>query len=326
MNKVFITAELPGKSIQLLKNDFSVETFSKERLITKDELIEGAKDAHALISTVSDKIDETVIDRCANLIVISNYGVGFDNVDIDYATKKGIFVSNTPDVLTETTADLGWALMFAAARRVIEGDSFTRRVHSTKNWDLSLLLGTDVYGKILGIYGMGRIGVASGRRAKGFGMRVIYYNRKRNEQGERDTGAEYVDFPTLLGESDFLLITAPLNESTKGRFGLEEFRRMKKSSILINIGRGPIVKEKELAIALKEGSIRGAGLDVYEREPIVERELLNLENAVLLPHLGSATGEAREKMADMAAESVVMALKGQTPRNLVNRKVLEIRR
>lgn len=326
MKKVFITANLPGKSIQLLKEDFRVETFSEGRLITKEELIEGAKDAHALVSTVSDKVDKTVIDRCADLAIISNYGVGFDNVDIPYATEKRIFVSNTPDVLTETTADLGWALMLAVARRVIEGDYFTRTVGSTKNWDLSLLLGTDVYGKTLGIYGMGRIGVASGRRAKGFNMRIIYHNRTRNEQGETETGAEYADFSTLLGESDFLLVTAPLNENTRGRFGLEEFRKMKKSSILVNIGRGPIVKEKELAIALKEGIIRGAGLDVYEREPVVEGELLNLENAVLLPHLGSATREAREKMAEMAAESVVLALKGRTPKNLVNRKVLEIRR
>jgi glyoxylate reductase len=270
---------------------------------------------------VSDRIDKKLIDSCPNLRVISNCGVGYENIDVTYATEKGIFVTNTPGVLTETTADLVWALMFSVARRIVEGDSFIREGRF-KGWRPTLLMGVDVYGKTLGIYGMGRIGTAVGRRAKGFGMRVIYHNRRRNEESEREVGAMYVDFPTLLEESDFLVITAPLNDDTRGRFGLKEFRRMKRTSILINVGRGQTVREGELATALREGVILGAGLDVYEREPLVEEGLLGLKNAVLLPHLGSASRETRERMADMAVEGVDTVLRGRVPRNLVNPGVI----
>jgi glyoxylate reductase len=317
MKKVFITANLPGKSIELLKRDFHVAVFPEERTPTRDELQGGARDVHGLITMLSDKVDRTLIDSCLNLGVVSNCAVGTENIDIPYATRKGIFVTNTPGVLTETTADLAWTLIMSVSRRVVEGDAFVRE-GKFNGWRPSLLLGINVYGKTLGIYGMGRIGAAVGRRAKGFDMDVIYHNRNRSEEVEREIGARYVDFPAFLRESDFLVITAPLNEESQGRFGAGEFRQMKKNSVLVNVGRGQIVKEKELALALEKGIIWGAGFDVYEREPIVEEGLLKLRNVVLLPHLGSASQETREKMAEMAVENVVLALSGKTPRNLVN--------
>jgi glyoxylate reductase len=317
MKKVFITANLPGKAVEPLKKDFHVEVFPEERTPTENELIEGAKDAHALITMLSDRVDKTLIDSCPNLIVVSNCAVGTENIDIPYTTKKGIFVTNTPGILTETTADLVWALVLSVSRRVLEGDSFVRRGKFI-GWRPSLLMGLNIHGKTVGIYGMGRIGTAVGRRARGFDMDIIYHNRSRNEEAEEMVKARYVDFPTLLGESDFLVITAPLNENTRGRFGTQEFRQMKRTSVIVNVGRGQIIKERELAIALKEGIIWGAGLDVYEREPIVHKGLLGLKNVVLLPHLGSASQETREKMVEMAVENVVMALNGKTPRNLIN--------
>jgi len=321
MKKVFITARLPGNSVELLKREFHVDVFPEERPATRNELLKGAKDAHGLITMLFDKVDRILIDSCQKLCVISNCAVGTENIDIPYATKKRIFVTNTPGVLTETTADLAWALILSVSRRVVEGDTFLRDGKFI-GWRPSLLLGVNVYGKTLGIYGMGRIGTAVSRRAKGFDMQVIYHNRRRNKDGERKIRAKYVDFPNLLKESDFLVITAPLNEESQGRFGIEEFRKMKRTSVLVNVGRGQIVKEKELAFALKEGIIWGAGLDVYEREPHVAEGLLKIKNVVLIPHLGSATEETRTRMADIAVENVVLALSGNIPKNLVNPKVL----
>jgi len=324
MKRIFVTTKLPGNAVDSLTKDFDVEIFDKDELPSKIEVQEGAKDAFAILSTVSNQIDKDILDSCPNLIIVSNYGVGFENIDVPDATKKGIYVTNTPDVLTETTADLAWALMFAVARRVVEGDSVVRNGRF-KRWDPSFLLGMDVFGKTLGIYGLGRIGRAVGRRASGFNMRVVYLNKSRRLEVEEEIGCDFVDFPALLSESDFLVITAPLTESTRGRFGLEEFKKMKRDSILINIARGPIVKEKELAQALKKKLILGAGLDVYENEPEVEKDLLGLDNVVLLPHLGSASFETREEMAEMAVENAKLALNGEVPINLVNLEVLKHR-
>jgi glyoxylate reductase len=256
------------------------------------------------------------------LKLVSNAGVGYENVDIPYSTKKGIFVTNTPHVLTETTADLAWALMFSVARKIVEADEYVRAGEFTC-WHPSLLLGMNIHNATLGIFGMGRIGGAVAKRAKGFNMRVIYQNRSRNEEAESQTGARYVDFETLLKESDFLVITAPLTDETRGQFGMEEFKKMRQGSIIINVARGPIVKEAELAKALQEGIIWGAGLDVFENEPDVNEELLKLKNTVLVPHIGSASIQTREKMIDMAVESVELALSGEIPENLVNPEVLE---
>lgn len=322
MKKIYVSAQYPGGSVERLRKKYEVSEFSGERLATREELLEGARGSSAVITAVSDAVDKEFIDMLPDLKIVSNCGVGYENVDVDYATGRGAMVTNTPDVLTETTADLAWALMMAVARRVVEGDAYVRG-GEFKCWHPSLLLGNNVYGKTLGIFGMGRIGTAVARRAAGFNMRVLYRSRSKKEESERGTGAVYVEFPRLLEESDFIVITSPLNEETRGRFGLEEFRRMKTTSIIVNVGRGPIIKEGELASALRDGLIWGAGLDVYENEPEVNGELLELENTVLLPHIGSASRETRESMIDMAVVSVEMALEGKAPRHLVNPEVLE---
>ena len=322
MKKIFITSQYPGESLIRLSGKYDVEVFPKTTLPTREELLENAKGSFALITTVSDLVDKKVIDSCPDLKIVSNSGVGYENVDIPYATEKGVFVTNTPNVLTETTADLAWALMFSVARRIVEADAYVREGKFTC-WHPSLLLGMDVHEKTLGVYGMGRIGTAVARRTKGFNMRVIYQNRGRNQIAEDETGAEFVDFETLLKESDFIVITAPLTEETRGRFGLGEFQKMKSTSIIVNVGRGPIIKESELATALKEGAIWGAGLDVFENEPQVNNELLEFKNTVLLPHIGSASIETRERMIDMAVQSVELALRGEVPKHLVNPEVLQ---
>ena len=322
MKKIYISAQYPGGSIERLRKKYEVREFQGERLPTRKELLEGARGSSAVITTVSDSVDKEFIDMLPGLKIVSNCGVGYENIDVDYATGKGIMVTNTPDVLTETTADLAWTLLMSVARRVIEGDAYVRG-GEFKCWHPSLLLGHNVHGKTLGIFGMGRIGTAVARRASGFNMSVIYRSRSRKEESERETGAVYVDFSRLLEDSDFIVITSPLNEETRGRFGLEEFRRMKTTSIIVNVGRGPIIKEDELAAALRDGLIWGAGLDVYENEPEVNSELLELHNTVLLPHIGSASRETRESMIDMAVVSVELALEGKTPRHLVNPEVLE---
>jgi glyoxylate reductase len=321
MKKIYVSAQYPGEAFERLRKEYRVQEFLGERLPTRAELLEGAAGSIAVISTVSDKIDKEFIDLLPDLKIVSNCGVGYENIDVPYATERGVMVTNTPDVLTETTADLAWALMMSAARRVIEADAYVRR-GDFKCWHPSLLLGQNIHGKTLGIFGMGRIGTAAARRAAGFGMRVIYNNRRRNEEAEKETGAVYADFPQLLKESDFIIVSSPLNDETRGRFGLREFRQMKRTAVIVNVGRGPIIKEGELASALREGIIRGAGLDVYEKEPDVDPGLLKLNNAVLLPHIGSASSETRIRMIEMAVESVELALGGKTPGHLVNPDVL----
>lgn len=321
MKKIFVTADLPGESLNRLRSRYTVEVFPSRKTPAKQQLIQGADDASALITMVTDQIDSEVIDSSQKLRVISNCGVGFENIDIEYASGKGIYVTNTPGVLTEATADLAWTLLMSVARRVIEGDRLVRNGEFI-NWEPTLLLGQNIYHKTLGIYGMGRIGTAVARRASGFGMNVIYHNRKRNESGEEETGAIYVDFLSLLRDSDFIVITAPLNEETQARFGINEFRQMRNSSVIVNVGRGKIIKEAELAQALTQKEIWGAGLDVYENEPEVCEKLVKLDNTVLLPHLGSASFETRCRMAEMAVSSVEAALEGKKPENVVNRNMI----
>ncbi len=322
MKKIFVTSQYPGESVKHLSQKYDVSVYPKATLPTREEFLENAKGCSGLITTVADVVDKKVIDLCPELQIVSNSAVGYENVDIPYATKKGILVTNTPNVLTETTADLAWALMFSVARRIVQADGYVREGNFTC-WHPSLLLGMNIHGSTLGVYGLGRIGTAVANRAQGFNMRVIYQNRSRNEKAESETGGQYVDFETLLKESDFIVITAPLTDDTRGKFGYEEFRKMKPTSIIVNVGRGPIIKERELAEALKEGEIWGAGLDVFEDEPKVDSELLLAPNALLTPHIGSASIETREKMIDMAVTSVELALGGEVPKHLVNPEVLD---
>ncbi len=302
---------------KLLQTETEAFYHSEERPMTRQELMEAVTDKEGLLCMLFDRIDGEVLEAGPHLKVVSNLGVGLDNIDIEAATQRGVVITHTPGTLTEATADLAWALLMATARLIPQAHQFTREGRFI-GLRYHIFLGKDLAGKTLGIYGMGRIGTAVARRALGFNMKIIYHNRRTNPEGERETGARYVSFQELLKESDFLVIVAPLTPETQGRFGMEEFRRMKKDAILINIGRGPIVKEKELVEALKEGLIWGAGLDVYEREPQVEKGLLELDRVVLTPHIGSATVETRSTMALVAAENLVRVLIGEKPHHSPN--------
>jgi lactate dehydrogenase-like 2-hydroxyacid dehydrogenase len=257
------------------------------------------------------------MDKLDGVKVISNVGVGYDNINVPAANARGILVTNTPDVLTETTADLAWALLLAAARRIVEGHHY---VHSGewRKWAIDLLVGRDVHHKTLGIFGLGRIGQAVARRARGFSMRLLYHDLQRApESVEKELGAEFVDKETLLRESDFVSLHVPLIDSTRKLIGEPELRMMRPTAILVNTSRGPVVDEAAVARALRERWITSAGLDVFEREPQVNPELLQLENVVLAPHIGSASVETRRRMSMLAVENALAALQGRRPPNLV---------
>jgi glyoxylate reductase len=271
---------------------------------------------------LTDKIDGQLMDKGPKLKVISNCAVGFDNIDIDAATKRGIVVGNTPGVLTETTADFAFALMMAAARRVAEGDRNVR-AGKWKTWGPMILLGQDVFGSTLGIIGMGRIGAAVARRAKGFGMKIMYYDVIRQPQTERELGLEYVEMGKVLAESDFITLHTILSPQTHHLIGPEQFKRMKRNCILINTSRGPIVDNMALYEALRDGTIAYAALDVTEPEPIpIDHPLLTLDNIVIAPHIASASVATRTKMGLMAADNLIAGLKGEMLPNPVNPEVL----
>jgi glyoxylate reductase len=321
--KVLVTSRIPDEGMCMLEEHCEVKVFDYEGVFPRDVLLREAKGVDAIVCLLADKIDGEVMDAAGSqLRVVANYAVGYDNIDVDAATKRGIMVTNTPGVLTDTTADLAWALLLATARRIVEGDKFLRQ-GKFKGWKPMLLLGTDVHHATLGIIGFGNIGRAVARRAMGFDMKIIYYSaHKAPVELERKLNVEYRPLDDLLKEADFVSIHVPLTKETRHLIGERELRMMKKEAYLINTARGPIVDEKALAKALKEGWIRGAGLDVFEREPEVEPELLELDNVVLLPHLGSASYATRAKMATMAAENALKALKGEVPPNLVNPEVV----
>jgi glyoxylate reductase len=275
----------------------------------------------AIVCLLGVKVDGALLDRARKVRVVSNVAVGYDNVDVPACTARGVVVTNTPDVLTEATADLAWALILAAARRVPEGDRYVR-AGKWKCWDWTTLRGADVHGRTLGILGAGRIGQATGHRALGFSMQVLYTSRERKLLFEHTTMARRVDFKTLLRESDFLSIHVPLSKETRHLIGARELAMMKRSAILINTARGPVVDEAALAKALKSGRIAAAGLDVFEHEPKVHPGLLRLENVAILPHIGSATDSARRRMVETALRNCIAALKGEMPPNAINAHAL----
>ena len=326
MQKVFVTRTIPQPGLDVLANALGEGTITvspQDNVIAREALLEGVRDADALLPILTDAIDAEVMDAAGpQLKVIANFAVGYNNIDVSAATARGIAVTNTPDVLTETTADFAWLLLMAAARRFGESERFLR-AGKWRSWGPQLLLGTDVYGKTLGIFGMGRIGQAMARRAQGFGMRVIYTDASRVPLDlEQTLNITFVDKAALLAQSDFVSIHCPLLPETRHAFSSEEFRAMKNTACLVNTSRGPVVDEAALAHALKSREIFAAGLDVYEDEPKVHPGLIACENAVLLPHLGSATEETRGKMAQMAAANVVARLNNETPPNCVNPEVL----
>ncbi|WP_448532404.1 glyoxylate reductase [Pseudothermotoga sp.] len=322
--KVFVTRKILEEGLNMLRERYDVEVSDYDGVIPREMLLEKVKGADALLSLLTDNIDAEVMDAAGpNLKIIANYAVGYNNIDVEEATKRGIMVTNTPGVLTETTADFAWTLLMAIARRIVEADKFVRE-GKFRGWEPMLLLGTDVFGATLGIVGFGRIGQAMARRALGFNMRVLYYDNSRvDEQLEKELKATFVDLPTLLKESDFVTLHVPLTKQTHHLIGEKELKMMKKDAYLINTARGPAVDEKALVKALKEGWIKGAALDVFENEPEIEPELLKLDNVVLAPHIASASYATRSKMSVMVAENIIKALNGEVPPNLVNPEVLQ---
>ncbi len=311
--KVFITRRIPEEGIRILENEgIYVEIFPYDRMPTKEELMHGVKDADALISLLTDRIDRDVIDHGKKLRVIGNYAVGYNNIDVEYARKKGIAVVNTPDVLTETTADLAFSLILAAARRVVEGDKFVRK-GKFKGWAPLLLLGKEVYGSTLGILGAGRIGQAVARRAKCFNMRILYYSRSRKPAFEKETHAKFVSLEELLKNSDVLTIHVPLTGETHHMIGERELGLMKNDAIIVNTARGEVIDENALIKYLRAGKFFAVALDVFENEPQINGELLEFENVIITPHIGSATRKTRVKMAEMVCSDVLRVLKGEEP-------------
>ena len=324
--KVFVTQNIPQAGLDLLMKECEVFVNTEDRVLSKAEIMEQLKGMDGMLCLLTDEIDGEIMDAEPNLKVISNYAVGFNNINVDEATKRGIPVTNTPGVLTETTADFAWTLLMGIARRLVEADKFTR-AGKFKGWRPRMLLGSDIYGKTIGIVGMGRIGQAMARRAKGFNMNILYYDEYRPDAKlEKELGITYVPFDELLQKSDYVSIHVPLMESTHHLIGERELKLMKKTAYLINSARGPIVDEKALVKALQEKEIAGAGLDVFEDEPELAPGLAELDNVVIAPHIASATIETRSKMATMAAEGCLSVLKGERPVNLVNEEVWDKRR
>ena len=320
---VYVTRMLPEPAIELLRQNCKVEINPEDRVLTREELLEKVKGRDAVLCLLTDIIDEEVLETAGRQCkIFANYAVGYNNIDIEAATKRRIIVTNTPGILTDATADLAWSLLFAVARRIVESDKYTRE-GKFKGWAPMLFLGRDITGKTLGVIGAGRVGTNFARKSKGFEMKVLYNDIKRNEEFENETGSTYVDKETLLKECDFISIHVPLLPTTKHMIGEKEFNLMKNTAVLINTSRGPVIDEKALAKALKEGKIWRAGLDVYENEPILEPELAELDNVVIVPHIGSATIETRTNMALMAARNITAVFRGDTPSECVNPEVLD---
>ena len=314
---VYVTRRIPDESIRMLEDACDVvDVNPHDRALTRTEFLEAVKGRDGLLCLLTETVDDEVLDAAAGVKGVANYAVGFNNIDVDACTRRGIPVSNTPDVLTDTTADLAWALMFSVARRIVEGDRYVRD-GKFKGWGPLMLLGDDLTGKTLGIVGGGRIGMATAARAVGFSMPVLYTSRNRHEDIEA-IGAQYRSLDDLLQASDFVSIHVPLMPETTHLIGPRELNLMKSTAYLINTARGPIVDEKALVSALRNGIIAGAGLDVFEREPELEPGLADLDNAVIVPHVGSGTVATRIKMGNKAAINLIAMVKGEEPPDCVN--------
>jgi glyoxylate reductase len=324
--KVYVTRELPERGLKIIKQRFDAEVWTEYAPPPKQIIINKVKEVDALVSFLSDKIDSEVFNAAPKLKIVSQLAVGFDNIDIAEATKRGIYVTNTPEVLTDTTADFAWALLMAVARRVVEADKYVRTGQWKVGWHPSMLQGRDVYGATIGVVGAGRIGYAVAKRAKGFDMKILYYDVIPRPEMERDFGAKRVDLDTVFKESDFVSIHVPLMKETHHLVNADRLKLMKTTAYLINNSRGPVVDEKALYEALKTGKIAGAGLDVFEQEPTpFDNPLLKLDNVIVAPHISSASFETRSKMAEMVAENLVAFFEGKKPPNLVNPDVSKVR-
>lgn len=320
--KIYVTRMIPEEALELLRENFDVEVNGYDRELTRGELLSNVKGKSAVLCLLSDVIDKEVYDAAGKTCrIFANYAVGYNNIDINEATNRGIVITNTPGVLDDATAELAWSLLLSAARRINESEKYIRD-GKFKGWSPTMFLGTGIAGKTIGVVGAGRIGCNFAKKAKAFDMNIIYTSNKPSSQMEI-IGAKFVDKQTLLKQADFISLHVPLLLSTKHYIGEEELKLMKKTAILINTSRGPVVDEKALATALKDHTILSAGLDVYENEPDVNEELINLSNVVLVPHIGSATVETRTNMGFLAAKNIISVLKGEMPLTCVNPEVLK---
>ncbi|MBX0327786.1 D-glycerate dehydrogenase [Oscillochloris sp. ZM17-4] len=321
--RAYITRRLPDAAVEILRRDCEVEMWPEEQTpMPREALLRAAAGADGLLTILVDRIDQDLLDAAPRLRAVANMAVGYDNVDLPALTRRGVLLTNTPGVLTETTADLAWALMLAAGRRVVEGQKLIE-AGGWGPWYPMQMVGQDIYGATLGVVGAGRIGAAVLRRARGFGMSLRYHNRRPAPAIEAETGAQYRDLDAILAEADFLVVTVPLGPETRGMFGAAQFAQMKPTSVFVNVSRGPVVREADLEAALRVGRPWAAGLDVFEREPIgADHPLLGLPNVVAVPHIGSASVATRTRMATLAAENLAAALTGRAPPTPVNPEVL----
>ena len=320
---VYITCEIPPDVLAMIGEVAEIRQWMEEVAIPPETLLEKVRDIDGLLCLLSEKVDVAVFGAARRLKVVSNVAVGYDNIDIAEATRRGIPVGHTPGVLSETTADFAFALLMAAARHIARGDRYVRDGQWLVPWEPKLLIGQDIHHSTLGIIGLGRIGSEVARRARGFNMKVLYHDAIRREEIERELGVEYVSsLSELLSRSDFVSVHAPLNEETRKLIGPAEFAMMKSTAILVNTSRGPVVDQRALYEALKSGRIAGAAIDVAEVEPIpMDDPLLTLDNIVITPHIASATGATRDKMAVKAAENLVAGVKGERLPHCVNPEV-----
>jgi len=323
--KVYLTRKVSDRGLNRIREVFDVEVWPEYAPPPRQVLLEKARDADALVTMLADKIDKELFAAAPKLKIVTQIAVGYDNIDLAEATKRGIYVTNTPDVLTETTADFAWALLMAVARRVVEADRYVREGKWTVAWHPDMLMGRDIYGATIGIVGAGRIGQAVAHRAKGFNMKILYNNRSRKPEMEKAFGAKRVELDELLRESDFVSLHVALTKETTHLISAEKLALMKSTAYLVNNSRGAVVDEKALLETLKAGRIAGAALDVFEQEPTPPTNpLLKLENVVVAPHISSGSIETRAKMSEMAAENLKAFFKGQKPSNLVNTEVQKL--
>jgi glyoxylate reductase len=326
--KIFVSRKLPGSALERLAvSGYKMSVSEFDRPMTAEEFLERAKGADAILSFLTDKIEADVIDILGpQLKVISNYAVGFNNINVSDASEKGVVVTNTPsDEVNESVAEHAWALMLALTRKVVEADESTKR-GSYRGWEPAIFLGKNMTGKTLGIVGMGRIGSMVARRAAGWNMRILYNKRSPDPEAEKELGVEFADLDKLYAESDFVTLHVPLTDETRKMINKESIYKMKKGVIIVNTARGPIVHEQDLANALRDGHVGGAGLDVFENEPNINPELIGMENVILTPHIASATWEARDKMGAQAVDAILDVLNDRKPENIVNEEVWEKRR
>jgi len=325
--RVYVARRLPDPAMERLRQHADVAVWPTDELPPpRDVLIKEAAAADGLLSLLTDRIDGALLDAAPRVRVVSNYAVGFDNVDVDAATARGVVVTNTPGVLTETVADFAITLLLAVARRVVEADRYTREGR-WKSWEPMLFLGQDLHGTTLGLVGLGRIGAAVARRAHGFNMRMLYYDVVRREDLERELALEFTSLDDLLRRSDFISVHTPLTPQTRHLISTQQFGMMKRTAVLVNTARGPIVDPDALYRALADRRIWGAGLDVFEAEPVpADHPLLRLDNIIVVPHIASASVETRTKMALMAADNLLAVLSDRQPPHFVNPDVWERRR